>query len=195
MFLLYDYSWLPHGARDKAEALRLAERHGALGTDEALLSHEPYPGREQWCAERVARTAARLDALGRDMPLVLINHFPLVREPTRILYPPEFALWCGTAATATWHRDYPVACVVYGHLHLRRTDYLDGVRFEEVSLGYPREWRRRGLPAPLLRQIMPAPPRSAPDLVLGPGRRTVERAWNTALGHVRARRFPPVTDA
>ena len=31
----------------------------------------------------------------------------------------------------------------------------DGVRFVEVSLGYPREWRARGLPDPLLRTVLP----------------------------------------
>jgi hypothetical protein len=30
--------------------------------------------------------------------------------------------------------------VVTGHLHVRRTDWKDGTRFEEVSLGYPRQW-------------------------------------------------------
>jgi hypothetical protein len=30
--------------------------------------------------------------------------------------------------------------VVTGHLHTRRTDIVDGTRFEEVSLGYPRQW-------------------------------------------------------
>jgi hypothetical protein len=46
---------------------------------------------------------------------------------------------------------------VYGHLHIRRSTVHDGVRFEEVSLGYPREWTPRGLPSPLLRSILPAP--------------------------------------
>ena len=54
---------------------------------------------------------------------------------------PEFALWCGTTATADWHTRYNAVCSVYGHLHIPRTTYYDGVRFEEVSLGYPREWR------------------------------------------------------
>jgi hypothetical protein len=47
---------------------------------------------------------------------------------------------------------------VYGHLHIPRTTHYDGVRFEEVSLGYPREWRRRGgTPAPLRRLFEAAP--------------------------------------
>ena len=36
--------------------------------------------------------------------------------------------------------------MVYGHLHMRATRELDNVRFEEVSLGYPRQWdQRRGV--------------------------------------------------
>ncbi len=31
--------------------------------------------------------------------------------------------------------------MVYGHLHIPRTTFEDGTRFEEVSLGYPREWQ------------------------------------------------------
>jgi hypothetical protein len=46
---------------------------------------------------------------------------------------------------------------VYGHLHIPRTITVDGVRFEEVSLGYPREWRARGRPPEPVRQILPAP--------------------------------------
>jgi hypothetical protein len=84
-----------------------------------------------------------------------VNHFPLVRDPTRILRYPEFAQWCGTELTADWHTRFNAAAVVYGHLHIPRTTYHDGVRFEEVSLGYPREWRRRGdVPNPV-RQILP----------------------------------------
>lgn len=89
--------------------------------------------------------------------MVLINHFPLLREITDMLWYPEFALWCGTDLTADWHTTYNVVCSVYGHLHIPRTTYHDGVRFEEVSLGYPREWQRRGLPEQLLRQILPTP--------------------------------------
>ena len=44
--------------------------------------------------------------------------------------------------------------VVYGHLHIPRTTWHDGVRFEEVSLGYPRERASRRRPdAP--RRILP----------------------------------------
>ena len=45
---------------------------------------------------------------------------------------------------------------MYGHLHIPRTTWYDGVRFEEVSVGYPREWRRRK-PYRWMRQILPDP--------------------------------------
>jgi hypothetical protein len=87
---------------------------------------------------------------------VLINHWPLIDEPTKVLRHPEFAQWCGTVETADWHRRYRATTVVYGHLHIPRTTWHDGVRFEEVSLGYPRErvrWGERWNPLP--RQILP----------------------------------------
>ncbi|MFG2914730.1 hypothetical protein ACGF0D_17795 [Kitasatospora sp. NPDC048298] len=37
-----------------------------------------------------------------------------------------------------------------------RTVHADGVRHQEVSLGYPREWRRWGKPDPLLREVFPS---------------------------------------
>jgi hypothetical protein len=36
--------------------------------------------------------------------------------------------------------------------------WYDGVRFEEVSLGYPREWQRRAAAPAVPRQILPATP-------------------------------------
>jgi hypothetical protein len=46
--------------------------------------------------------------------------------------------------------------MVYGHLHIPRTTHHEGVRFEEVSVGYPREWRKRDTPPGRLRRILPA---------------------------------------
>ncbi|MDG3010940.1 metallophosphoesterase [Rhodococcus sp. D2-41] len=157
MFLLYDYSWLPDGAATKEQGLEIGRDRGVLATDEFLLSSEPYATRDAWCRARLELTRRRLDALDPTVPTVLINHFPLVREPTRVLIHPEFAMWCGTDETADWHTRYNAICSVYGHLHIPRTTYYDGVRFEEVSVGYPREWERRGLPEPVLRQILPVP--------------------------------------
>jgi 3',5'-cyclic AMP phosphodiesterase CpdA len=157
MFLLYDYTFLPSGATNKADGLAIARERNVVCTDEFLLSPEPYVTRDAWCRARLELTRARLDALAPDTRLVLINHWPLVRQPTEVLFYPEFALWCGSTETADWHTRYNVICSVYGHLHIPRTTYYDGVRFEEVSVGYPREWQRRGLPERLLRQILPVP--------------------------------------
>jgi 3',5'-cyclic AMP phosphodiesterase CpdA len=157
MFVLYDYSFLPAGARDKAHGLEIARAKNVVATDEFLITPTPYATLDAWCRARLDVTRARLDALDLSIPTVLINHFPLVRQPTDVLFYPEFALWCGTTETADWHTRYNALCSVYGHLHIPRTTYYDGVRFEEVSVGYPREWKRRGLPNQVLRQILPVP--------------------------------------
>ncbi|MER7990583.1 metallophosphoesterase [Streptomyces noursei] len=143
LFVLYDYSFRMPGMGSKEEALAIAEKAGVVCTDEYFLHPDPYPSREAWCRARVAETEARLAALPEDLPTVLINHWPLVREPTRPLWYPEFALWCGTEATADWPRRFRATTVVYGHLHIPRLIMWDGVPHQEVSLGYPREWRRR----------------------------------------------------
>lgn len=157
LFLLYDYTFRPEGTTSKQEALAVAAAARIVCSDETLLKPDPYPAADDWCRARVAATRARLAACPADPPLVLVNHFPLVREPTRVLRYPEFAQWCGTELTADWHVRFGAAAVVYGHLHIPRTTVYDGVRFEEVSLGYPREWRRRPphLRRPPLRQVLP----------------------------------------
>jgi 3',5'-cyclic AMP phosphodiesterase CpdA len=153
LFLLYDYTFRPPGTSTKEEGLAYAYETGVVCTDEMLLHPDPYPTRDAWCHARVGATAQRLAAAAT--PTVLVNHFPLVREPTRILRYPEFAQWCGTELTADWHTRFNATAVVYGHLHIPRTTWHDGVRFEEVSLGYPREWRRRGGTPDPVRQILP----------------------------------------
>jgi hypothetical protein len=62
--------------------------------------------------------------------------------------------------------------VVSGHLHVRSTRWIEGVRFEEVSLGYPRHWQPDLGAAAYLRQILPGPA-PAPDRFhrLGPAPR------------------------
>ncbi|HEY0639447.1 MAG TPA: metallophosphoesterase [Pseudonocardiaceae bacterium] len=158
LFLLYDYTFRPEGTTTKEEALAVAHASGVVCTDEFFLHPDPYPTREAWCEARVELTERRLAECDPDVPLVLVNHYPLVREPTRVLRYPEFAQWCGTERTADWHVRFNVAVMVYGHLHIPRTTYHDGVRFEEVSLGYPREWRRRTNPRPLPRAVLPHDP-------------------------------------
>ncbi|MFR9755003.1 metallophosphoesterase family protein [Streptomyces sp. TR06-5] len=155
MFLLYDYTFRPPGTHSKDEALEAAYDAGVVATDEFLLHHEPHAGRDGWCRSRLAYTRDRLERLDPDLPTVLVNHFPLVREPTRVLHYPEFALWCGTEATADWHVRYRAAAVVHGHLHIPRTLVHDGVPHQEVSLGYPREWRSRPAPPAGLHRVLP----------------------------------------
>lgn len=157
MFLLYDYSFLPEGTTTKKDGLALARERNVVATDEFLITPTPYASLDAWCAARLDYTRGRLADLEPGTPTVLINHWPLVRQPTDVLFYPEFALWCGTTETADWHLRYHAVCSVYGHLHIPRTTYYDGVRFEEVSVGYPREWKRRGLPDNPLRQILPVP--------------------------------------
>lgn len=171
LFLLYDYSFLPDGAATAEEGLAVAYKAGVVATDEYVLHPDPYADRAQWCAARVAESRRRLDALDPDLPTVLVNHWPMTRLPTRVLRHPEFALWCGTTATADWHVRYRAVAVVYGHLHIPRLLTEDGVPFHEVSLGYPREWRAREerygtrVADVLPRQVLPA---GAPWPVGGP---------------------------
>lgn len=157
LFLLYDYTFRPPGADTKEEALRQAYDKGVVCVDEMVLHPDPYPDREAWCHARVALSERRLAAADPAMPTLLVNHWPLVRQPTEVLWYPEFAQWCGTVRTADWHVRFRAAAVVYGHLHIPRTTYYDGVRFEEVSLGYPREWSRRGPTPDPLRRIFGTP--------------------------------------
>jgi 3',5'-cyclic AMP phosphodiesterase CpdA len=157
MFLLYDYTFLPDGAATKAEALELAYEAGIVCTDETWLHPDPYPSREDWCAARLEETELRiaevLAGLPDTMPTVLVNHFPLVREVTRPLRYPLFAQWCGSVRTADWPVRFRASAVVYGHLHIPRTTWHDGIRHVEVSLGYPREWRRRAAPPAVPRPV------------------------------------------
>lgn len=162
LFVPYDYSFLPAGTSTPDEGLDAAYTAGVVCTDEHLMYPDPHPSRQAWSAERVAATTGRLDALDPDLPTVLVNHWPLVREPCDVLWYPEFALWCGTTATADWHLRYRAAAVVHGHLHIPRTVVVDDVPFVEVSLGYPREWRRHSerfgghFPDRLPRTVLPA---------------------------------------
>jgi hypothetical protein len=157
LFLLYDYSFGRSSAGwTRQEALARAYEAGVVCADEFLLHPDPYPSRQAWCHARVRETESRLAALGDSLPTVLVNHFPLTSQPTRMLRRPELAQWCGTERTARWHRRFGASVVVYGHLHIPHTSWSDGVRFEEVSLGYPRQRRHWPEGRFGVRQILPA---------------------------------------
>lgn len=154
LFTLYDYSFRSPGL-SKGAALAAAERAGVVCSDEFLLHPDPYPTREAWCHARVAETVARLDALPSDARTVLVSHFPLRSDVVALRWIPQFELWCGTRLTEDWHRRYRAVAVVYGHLHRPGTTWRDGVRFEEVSFGYPREQRWRAEQGIVLRDVLP----------------------------------------
>ncbi len=155
LFLLYDYSFGRNIAPTKEQSLARAYAAGVVCSDELVLHPDPYPSREAWCAARVRASELRLAARDPALATVLVNHFPLVRDPTLILRHPEFAQWCGTERTADWHVRFGAKAVVYGHLHIPRVTWHDGVRFTEVSLGYPREWHRRNPARVLLKPVLP----------------------------------------
>lgn len=155
LFVLYDYTFRPPGTT-KEQARHWAESAGIVCTDEFLLHADPYQGADDWCQARLRESERRLAACDPALPTVLVNHFPLTREPTWVLRYPQFAQWCGTTGTATWHLEHRAAVVVYGHLHIPRTTLEDGVRFEEVSLGYPREQDLYGRHGDPLRVILSA---------------------------------------
>lgn len=159
IFTLYDYSFRPEGI-DESEAVPWARESGVLCSDERLLSPEPFASRAAWCHDRVARTRARLDAIPCGAPTILVSHFPFrydLARPPRI---PRFSIWCGTMLTEDWGTTYRASVMVSGHLHLRSTLMRDGIRCEEVSLGYPREWNRERSLDSFLREILPT---SKPD--------------------------------
>lgn len=139
-YLLYDYTFAPdeHTGRERATAW--AAETGIRAVDEVRLVPDPYPTREAWCAARLAETEPRLQEAAREHALVLVNHWPLRRDVVRLGRVPRYSPWCGTRATESYHQRFSAIACVHGHLHVRATDVRDGVRFEEVSLGYPGHW-------------------------------------------------------
>ncbi|HEX6199503.1 MAG TPA: metallophosphoesterase [Thermoanaerobaculia bacterium] len=155
LFLLYDYTFAPDGVPAE-RAVAWAMEDDVLCADEALLLPAPFPSRPAWCEARCREAEVRLaEAAADGAELVLVNHWPLRRELAVLPAVPRFVVWCGTRRTEDWHRRFRARAVVYGHLHIPRTVVADGVRFEEVSFGYPRNWMGRRTLAGSLRQILP----------------------------------------
>jgi predicted phosphodiesterase len=156
VFLLYDYSFRPAEVA-AVDAVAWARASGVLCADERFLRTEPYASCAEWCDERVALTEARLEGLAPDCRVVLANHYPPRYDLADLHRVPRFSIWCGTRRTEDWHHRFRVDVSVYGHLHRRTTRWRDGVRFEEVSLGYPKQWRAERPLDAYLREILPAP--------------------------------------
>lgn len=154
LFLLYDYTFSPDGFTP-AQAIQWAREDGIACADEHYLHPDPYPTREAWCAQRVADTRARLEQIPEHISTILVNHWPLREDLCHLFRIPRFTPWCGTRQTEDWHERFRARVVVSGHLHMRATEWRDGVRFEEVSLGYPRHWSEARGVNHYLRQVWP----------------------------------------
>jgi Calcineurin-like phosphoesterase len=152
---LYDYSFRPADVELADVVAWAAEKHN-VGADEKRINLAPLSGMGEWCAMRCAQTEARLAReLPADAQTILVGHYPLREDLVLIPRIPRFTPWCGTRRTENWHVIYRAVVAVSGHLHVRRTDWRDGTRFEEVSLGYPKQWSRtKGIGA-YLREILP----------------------------------------
>ncbi|WPH00462.1 Hypothetical protein R9X50_00329100 [Acrodontium crateriforme] len=186
IFTLYDYSFRPSDV-PRENALEWAMEEGIRATDEVLLHPDPYATRDEWCARLVSQSETKLErAAEGGLPLVIINHWPLREDTIFIPKVPRFSLWCGTKKTADWHTKYHAKVVVTGHLHVRRTDWIDGVRFEEVSLGYPKQWQEAKAEGhdinSLLREILPGPPLPKPGNVPTTTWRRLGRGWSLSHG-------------
>lgn len=157
-FVLYDYTFRPDEIDSKEAAIAWAAEDNLLCSDEVLLHSDPYPDKAAWCEARVRETEPRLAEAAARAPLVIVNHFPLRRDLAILPAIPRFSIWCGTRLTEDWHLRYRAEVVIYGHLHIRGRYERDGVRFEEVSVGYPQNWDQTLGIEPYLRQILPHPP-------------------------------------
>ena len=156
---LYDYTFAPDAiAGDVERALAWALEAGLRCTDEELLHSEPYASRAAWCEAACAHAEARIDAIPNELTSVLVNHYPVHRDHAVLPRIPRFSIWCGTRRTESWPARARARVVVYGHLHIPITIFRDGVRYEEVSLGYPKQWIATRAPESFLREILPGPP-------------------------------------
>ncbi len=141
LMILFDYSFRPNEIKFE-HAINWAMEAGIVSSDEMMLQPEPYPSIVHWCYNRVEYTEKRLQEVADQGKLILINHYPLIERTVHLPRIPRFSMWCGTKKTHNWHKKFPVEVVIYGHLHIRGTYFIDNVRFEEVSLGYPRNWNQ-----------------------------------------------------
>lgn len=156
VFVLYDYSFRPQWV-SLEDVLEWAAGADCVCADEYFLKPDPYPTRGTWCRARCIETERKLAARPDNLPTVLISHFALEEALAVLPRAPRFTPWCGTRRTKDWHKRFDARAVVYGHLHIPRTRMLDGVPFQEVSLGYPEQWARRDLSGGCLHEVKLAP--------------------------------------
>ncbi len=94
-----------------------------------------------------------LKSLPNDITVVTMSHF----VPRRDLLPPQQYLYfkslpfvVGSIKIEQYLRQIGSACHVFGHSHINVDKTIDGVRYVQNALGYPRE-DRKSRNAPLLR--------------------------------------------
>ncbi len=151
---LYDYSYRPeHIPYEKS--VDWAAESGVICTDEDLLFPDPYPSIAEWCSYRCEYSESRLNQIPSEIPIILINHYPIIEEFAQLWRFPRFTLWCGTKRTENWIKKFNIEIIIYGHMHIRSSKQKEGIQFEEVSLGYPRDWYSHKGMDYYLREIVP----------------------------------------
>ncbi|KAI9713213.1 MAG: hypothetical protein M1820_001199 [Bogoriella megaspora] len=162
IFTLYDYTFRPPEIKPE-DAVAWAREKDIEATDEFMLHPDPYESRQAWCDVLVSKTTSKLTLAlakyGRDVKFIIAGHWPLRQDLVDLRAIPRFSPWCGTVRTEDWHLRFNCEVVVSGHIHVRRTDWRDNIRFEECSLGYPKQWnhcRDEGLDInDMMREILP----------------------------------------
>lgn len=156
LFRLYDNRFGPSSIRFD-ELVAWAAVENSVGSDGYMLNPDPFPDSGAWCESLCMTTAARLDSCPTDLPKILVKHF-LLEEKSAVL--PEdrgFATCSDARRTHGWRKRFKARTVVFGRVHLLGTWWIDGVPFQEVSLGYPSPWDRgRGVGADF-REVTLAP--------------------------------------
>ena len=144
VFTHYDYTFRPDDIAAE-DAVNWAAAAGIRCADEDLLSFAPFTSRAAWCATQCASVERRLAVVPSHHDIILVNHYPLRRDLVRLPGLARFSIWSGTRLTEEWPNRFRIRVAISGHLHYRATDFRRGVRYEEVSLGYPHQWDpRRG---------------------------------------------------
>jgi hypothetical protein len=145
LFLLYDGGYARPGDMPRGSGI----------SDGLFFRLEVGQSVEDICRRRVEWTRARLRRLPADSRKVFVNHYPMTLSTARLPGLCHLARWSGTPLTETWMDEFNPVAVVSGHLHAPSRSIDKGIRFENVALGYPREWaRQRGL-ASYLRDVTP----------------------------------------
>lgn len=140
LFTLYDYSFRPANI-ERNQVIEWASAENCVCTDEVAINPSPFQNIDAWSRSLCEQARQRLEKeLPENARTILINHFPLREDLIYIPKAPRFTPWCGTRQTENWHSRYNADVVISGHLHVRRTLVRDQTRFEEVSLGYARQW-------------------------------------------------------